>query len=169
MVDGTGHGIEAAKAAYAAVDYVGSHVYDSLETIFAGCDKALRPTRGAAMGIAVIDEGLEALLYAGINNVRSMIVSRPNSERMEKEKIELPSNFGIVGGGYRHLRIEKRQLHPGDMVILSTDGIKSGFNLNGYDTAPEADLEQLANSIVQDWGRQTDDCAVIIYRMGGSA
>lgn len=48
IIDGLGHGKDAEMAAKAAVEYIANHLSESLQDIFAGCDRELRKTRGAA-------------------------------------------------------------------------------------------------------------------------
>ncbi len=162
IVDGLGHGENAERAAQAAVEYVALHLAKPLVDVFAGCDRALRRTRGVAMGIAVVDEEAGTLTYAGIGNTRIMIV------RGTRPVIHLSSNYGIVGGGYRKLTPETVELHPGDLVILSSDGIKERCDLSAYGDALRGDVQQLAERILHDWARETDDAAVLVFRSEGA-
>ncbi len=156
VVDGLGHGPDAERAARAAVDYVARHLSEPLADIFAGCNVALHRTRGVAMGLAVVEEGVGRLTYAGIGNTRAMIVG--------ERTVHLSSNWGIVGGGYRTLSPETVPLVPGDLVILSTDGVAEMIDLSAYDDELRADVQGLAERIVRDWGRETDDVAVLVFR-----
>ena len=162
VVDGLGHGEDAERAAKAAVEYVALHLAEPLVDVFTGCDRALRRTRGVAMGLAVVDEEAETLTYAGIGNTRAVIVQSARS------LVCLSSNYGIVGGGYRKLTPETVELHPGDLVILSSDGIKERCDLLAYGGALRGDVQQLAERILQDWGRETDDAAVLVFRSEGA-
>ena len=160
IVDGLGHGEDAERAAQAAVEYVAGHLGEPLADIFAGCNAAIRRTRGVAIGIAVVDEEAETLTYAGIGNTRIMIV------RGAQSVTHLSSNNGIVGGGYRELTPETVELHSGDLVILSSDGIRERCDLLAYGAELRGDVQQLADRIVVDWGRETDDAAVLVFRSG---
>jgi len=53
---------------------------------------------------------------------------------------------------------------PGDLVIMFTDGIKELIALSRYDEELRADGALLAEKIIEDWGKETDDAAVLIYR-----
>jgi len=55
------------------MDYVAEHLEDPLPALFAGCDRAIRHTRGVAMGVAVIDKEAGTLTYAGVGNTRALI------------------------------------------------------------------------------------------------
>ena len=161
VVDGLGHGEHAEAAAKAAVDYVSRHTADSLAEIFAGCDQALRDTRGAVMGLAVVDEEKGTLTYAGIGNARAVVIGEKTSKIM--------SSYGIVGGGYKVLTLETVPFSPGDVVILHTDGVAEMSDISGYaDTAPE-DVQGLAERILRYRGLESDDAAILVCRWGEAA
>ncbi len=159
VVDGLGHGVYAERAAQAAVNYVSRHLTVPLADIFAGCDQALRRTRGVAMGLAVIDEAAEALSYAGIGNPRAIVVGEGISR--------LRNDYGIVGSGYSALSAETISFRRGDLIILATDGVVETVDLSTYDTTEPCDEQQLANRILRDWRRDTDDDAVLVGRSEG--
>ncbi len=159
IADGLGHGVYAERAAQAAVDYVGRHLTAPLVDIFAGCDRALRRTRGVAMGLAMIDEAAGELSYAGIGNPRAIVVGKRISR--------LRNDYGIVGGGYKDLSAETVSFRPGNLIILATDGVVETVDLSTYDTTERSDVEALANRILRDWRRETDDAAVLVGRCEG--
>lgn len=156
IADGLGHGEHAERAALAALDYVAQHLSEPLPSLFAGCNTAIRHTRGVAMSIAVVDEGAGTLTYAGIGNTCAMVVG--------ERTVRLPGNYGIVGGGYRRLSPETVPLTPGDLVVMYTDGIETYCDVSAYHDARRADVQQLAERILQDWCRETDDAAVLVFR-----
>jgi len=159
VVDGLGHGKEAEKAANAALNCVAQHLSESLSEIFSRCDSALRGTRGVAMGIAVLDLDKGTLSYVGIGNTR-ILIHGANTTR-------LSGNYGIVGGGYRFLSTETRPIHPGDLVIMFTDGLPQAIDASGYDDALRSNVQGLSEKILEDWGRKTDDAAVLVVRNVG--
>lgn len=156
MIDGLGHGKGAEQAALAALDFLEGHHHGPLLEVFATCDKALRDTRGVAMGIAVADPAAWTLTYAGIGNTRAMVVG--------EETTRLTCHYGIVGGGYRKLKTETVPLTPGDLVIMYTDGIEELIDLSDYDETLCAEVGRLAERILEDWRRETDDAAVLLFR-----
>ncbi len=158
MADGLGHGEHAEAAAKAAVDYVGRHLSDSLPEIFADCDRALRDTRGAVMGLAVADEEKGTLTYAGIGNARAVVIG--------EKTFKMTSSYGIVGGGYKVLTLETVPFSPGDVAILHTDGVEEVSDVSDYaEIAPE-DVQRLAESILRDRGLESDDAAILVCRWG---
>ncbi len=154
MVDGLGHGEPAQVAAEAAIDYMYKHPESSLEELFAGCDRSIRHTRGVAMNVIFIANGV--LKHAGIGNVRSVIY--------RDESINLVGNWGIVGGGYRTLTVQSFNIEKGDLILMWTDGISEHFSLREYDRSLLQDEGQLADAILDDHGKITDDATVMIYR-----
>jgi len=164
VVDGLGHGAHAEKAAQAAIDHVASQLTRPLPEIFAGCDAALRHTRGAAMGLAVVDPVGKTVTYAGIGNTRALVVREPSRKLFEKETAQFVSDYGIVGGGYKKLNPETLPLGPGDLLILLTDGLTESVKMAGYDEALRCDVKRLAEAILQDWCRGADDAAVLVFR-----
>ncbi len=158
MIDGLGHGEDAERAGKTALEYVGDHLSDTFQQIFTGADSACRSTRGAAMGIARIEKRGSVLHFAGIGNTRSLLFSKGN-----KQPKTLSSDRGIIGGGFRRLIPDMVQLQPGDMLIMSTDGIAERIEIHGYSPAILTDPEQLAAAILEDWGRETDDRAVLVF------
>jgi len=161
MADGLGHGEHAHTAAKAAVEYVAEHYSEPLLDIFSGCDKAIRHTRGVAMGICLIEEDKQSLTFAGISNTRAMIFG-------EKSR-NMTSHYGIVGGGYRRLVLETVPLLPGYLVVLFTDGLPEIINLTKYDEELLQDVNRLAQRILNDWRTGADDAAVLGYRNGQNA
>lgn len=164
IADGLGHGMHAEKAAKAALAYVASHRFESLPEIFSGCNRAIRETRGVAMGMAIIDKKDQTLTYAGIGNTRIMILRSSDSGTAVGKTQYLKNNFGIVGGGYKHLLPETVKLIPGDRVIMYTDGVKELIDLSGYKEDLLDDAGRLAEQIIKDWGRITDDAAVLVFK-----
>jgi len=161
LADGLGHGEAAYIAAKAAVDYVDQHIDDQITHIFTGCNLKIRNTRGVAMGIAQIDEDARELIYAAVGNIRAMIVRVLSSGYKD---IHLLSDNGIVGAGYRALMPDRIKLMPDDLVIMFTDGVKDIIDLASFDQALCRDVQKLAHEIIRQWGCDTDDSAVLIYK-----
>ncbi|MFQ5611599.1 MAG: SpoIIE family protein phosphatase [Anaerolineae bacterium] len=168
IVDGLGHGPEAEAAAQAAVDYVAQRLSESLLAIFAGCDLALRNSRGAAMGLAAIAEETGTLTYAGVGNTRAIIIRgiapAGREARPFAQIVRLSSYPGIVGGGYQALVPQTVPFLPGNIALLFTDGLPESMDLAGYGPDVWSNEQHLAERIVRDWGRETDDVAVLVYR-----
>jgi len=156
VIDGLGHGKYAEEAAQAAVACVKESADQDLVKILSHCDAAIFHSRGAAVGLANIDETRGELTYAGVGNTRIIYGKR----RLKS----FNSDAGIVGTGFGRVREEKAQLAPGDMVVMYTDGLKTDIRFGSYDRALHADAARLAERILHDSSRGTDDVGVIVYR-----
>lgn len=115
VIDGLGHGPEAAEAAQAALRSFRDTVERPLPDIVTAIHQALRHTRGAAVGIARLHA--ERAEYSGIGNVR-MVTLAPDAVYHRAT-----GRPGIVG--WRMPTPTTRQLHlpAGTSVVLHTDGI----------------------------------------------
>ena len=154
--DGLGHGKPAELAVQGAVNYVAQHLLEPLHKLFRGCNEALQSTRGAAIGIAVIDEESGVLTYAGVGNTRALIV--------KEEVVQLSSTRGIVGGAFKKFTPIQLSLLPGHLVIMYTDGLPEVFDVFKYGRILTESAQHLAQQILRDWGSAKDDAAVLIYR-----
>ncbi len=155
LVDGLGHGRPAEVAAHAALDYVAASLEQPLQQIFAGCDRAIATTRGVAMALARVDAASECLEYAAIGNIRAML--------RNGDQCRFIGNWpGIVGGGYRRLQPERISFTRDEQLYLYTDGLPRFLDTGRWPR--KLDLQGLANFLVREFGRRTDDSAVIIYQ-----
>lgn len=157
VIDGLGHGPDAAAAAETAVEYLKNNYTKNLEEIIRGCHETLKKTRGAAVGIALIDVDLSVLRYAGVGNIRMKVRSQT--------RIRPVSVNGILGYNLRRVRVEEFPYTPGDLIILYSDGISGKFDLNAY---PPQLLEQhsqaIAERIAAEFGEERDDFTVVVAR-----
>lgn len=157
IIDGLGHGQPAETAAGAAIDHIDGRAFLPLAELFTSCNQALRGTRGAAMGVAVIDERLGNLTFAGVGNTRAMVCGARTAR--------LVSSHGIVGAGYRKLLMEETPLDRGDLVILTTDGIRADLDLAAYPAKLRGNPQALAEMIVHEWRQEPyDDAAVLVFQ-----
>ncbi|MFQ6133569.1 MAG: SpoIIE family protein phosphatase [Armatimonadota bacterium] len=161
VTNGLGNGPGAAAAAKVAQDCVAQHLSQPLPEVFAACDAALRSTRGVAMGVAVIDRQAGTITYAGVGNTKAMLVG--------DAVLRGWSTPGIVGGGYTKLSCQQLALESAESVILFTDGIRDGIDITSYHEQLRRDAQGLADTILHDWGRDTEDAAVIVLRNSGGA
>lgn len=157
VIDGLGHGDDAAAASNAAVEYIKNHYQKSLTEIIKSCHEELKNTRGAAIGIALIDLKSSTLRYAGVGNIEVRVKSRT--------VIRPVSINGILGYNLRKVREEEFPYSPGDLIILHSDGISTKFDLNLY---PPEFLGQhpqtIAERIATEFGRERDDLTIVVAR-----
>ncbi|MBI3787740.1 MAG: stage II sporulation protein M, partial [Ignavibacteriales bacterium] len=69
VIDGLGHGDEAANAAKAAVAILETFAHESLISLIRRCNEQLRSYRGVVMSLAFFDANDETMAWLGVGNV----------------------------------------------------------------------------------------------------
>lgn len=159
VVDGLGHGVEAAIAASAAIRTLENSSDRPLVSLFELCHAALKETRGVAMSVAHCSDATGRLTWLGVGNVEAIVV------RVEDGKIDhIPLRGGVVGMTLPTLRVSEQLVAPGDLIVFASDGIRSRF-FEHLD--PRGDPWQIADRILSEYGRGTDDAMVLVVRFLG--
>lgn len=165
VLDGLGHGAEAAEAAGRGTDVLQAACAEPLETLVQRCHRALSGTRGAAMTLARIDFQADTLSWLGIGNVAADLVAK------HPAGVELRSSARLVGGivGYRipeTLTPQNVPIRPGDLLVIASDGIVEG-HLDDIDFSAPA--LTIAERILRNHGKDNDDALVLAARHRGAS
>jgi serine/threonine protein phosphatase PrpC len=163
VVDGLGHGKQAAESAKLAVSTVCEHTENSIPSIFVRCHEQLKGTRGVVMSLALFNAADRTMAWAGIGNVEGLLIRRRIDSAARANSLMLRS--GVIGYRLPHVRASIKTVSPGDFVILSTDGIRTGFDEGLNLRSPP---QQIANSILASHRRDDDDALVLVARYVGS-
>ena len=164
MIDGLGHGKEAEVAAIEAEEFVLKNLDLPLKEMFEGCNKAIGHTRGVALGIGLVDPAENKLTFAGVNNTRMRAIGARS-----RKSLQMSSDAGIIGGGFRYLSPHTVDFNPGDCAIMFTDGVSDRMDVSRYNVARRKDLDRWAVDILDDWERTNDDRTVLICRYENGA
>jgi negative regulator of sigma-B (phosphoserine phosphatase) len=162
VIDGLGHGPEAAAAAREAGGTLASSPAESLPMLVQRCHDALRKTRGAVMTLASFDARLSSMTWMAVGNVEGILVRGADS-RSGREAITLRG--GVVGYQLPALRASSVAISRGDTLFLASDGIRSGF-VSGL--ALLGSPEDMAKSILERYARGTDDALILVVRYLGA-
>jgi anti-sigma regulatory factor (Ser/Thr protein kinase) len=158
LADGTGHGIEAARAANTAVDILRQHTEEPCAALLLRVHHALMPTRGAAVAIARIDTAAQVIRYAGIGNISGTAVAGSGLCRMV-------SYNGIAG----HLTPRVREfVYPcagNPLLILHSDGVSTRWDLAAYPGLTTQHPSLVASVLLRDFRRGRDDASVAALRV----
>lgn len=165
VLDGLGHGAEAADAANCGVEILQAARAEQLDTLVQRCHRSLSGTRGAAMTLARIDFRTDTLRWIGIGNVAADLVAK------HPAGVELRSSARLVGGivGYRipeALTPQEVPIRPGDLLVIASDGIVEGY-LDDIDFSAPA--LTIAEHILRDHGKDNDDALVLAARHRGAS
>ena len=152
VVDGLGHGPQAAAAALAARQALAAHPDLLPAAALVLLHTALRGTRGAAISIAHVDLATGSLTYAGVGNVEARLWQAGKAQRLLAFR-------GIVGSTLPTVRPVTCPLAAPWLLALHTDGVSARFELEA--TAPAA-LQAAADDLLARWGRATDDATIVL-------
>lgn len=160
LLDGLGHGPEAAEAARAAVPVLEAHPGAPVDELIQRCHHALRPTRGAVMTVASVRTSDDSLRWLAVGNVDGVVL-RAGAGRAEA----ISARGGVVGYQLPPLRPQAIAVSIGDTLILTTDGIRDGFT---GELALDDDPQLLAESILARFAKGSDDAHVVVARYLGA-
>jgi len=158
-IDGLGHGSDAADAAAAAAEVLTAHPDDEPARLLETCHQALSRTRGAVMTLAWFDIVGRRLSWTGVGNVEGRLVHAGAGPGAPTEGAL--TKGGVVGYNLPSIRVTSAELLAGDVVILATDGIDSGF---ARAIAAGAPAQDIADRILADHGKDGDDALVVVVR-----
>jgi hypothetical protein len=161
VMDGLGHGPEAAEASGKAAAILSARPDDALADLFARCHKALTRTRGVVMTAARIErQGL--LEWAGVGNVEARLV-RAGAAHAGGESPMLLG--GVVGHQMRRtLRSSRVKLGRGDMLLMATDGVHADFTTG---LAVQGSVQAVADRVLAASAKAHDDALVLVARWLG--
>ncbi len=158
IADGLGHGPLASDAATKACEVVNRYAAEQPGGIAVRVHAALRPTRGAAIGIARLDRARGELVFCGIGNIAGTIVGAA-------ARRSIVSMHGIAGHQANDIREFRYDLESGALVVLHSDGISAKWDLAQYGAILNRDPALIAGLIWRDYRRTNDDATVIVARV----
>lgn len=160
VVDGLGHGPEAATAAERAVTAIDqSGQVKSLTDLVKHCHRALRGTRGVVMSLATYDSEKNMMTWLGVGNVIGRLQRYAPSRSNGHENLVLRS--GVVGHELPSLRSMSVPVARGDVMVMATDGVDQDF-LDCVD--PMMHVEQIVETVLANHCKTTDDALVFAIR-----
>lgn len=162
VVDGLGHGHEAAIAAEKAIEGIEQNASEPIDRLAQRCHALLSDTRGAVMNLATFDAKRGTMTWLGIGNVEGRLLLRtPESGYAQQHLLMRP---GVVGQKLPKLHISVSRVERGDLLIFATDGISPEF---AEHIAIDASVKEIADNIISRYCKQTDDALVLVVRYLG--
>lgn len=163
VVDGVGHGDEAAEAAQKAVQVLARAPEMNAISLVRRCHAVLMDTRGVVMSIAWLDTQQNSMTWLGVGNVAGHVLrSDPNT--MPTREVML-TRGGTVGLRLPMLVASVTEMNPGDVILLATDGLAPGYS---NEVRLDAPLQHLADQLLASYARGTDDALVLVGRYLGA-
>ena len=157
LADGLGHGPEAAKASVLAIDVLSSAQNDATAEAMHKAHVALRPTRGAAAALTVIDLSAKVVRFLGIGNI-ACVLSEPGTAR---HTVSLGGTLGHEARAFREFSYPWN----GDAVaIVHSDGLSSHWSLDDYPGLRGRSPSLIAAVLYRDFTRGRDDVTVVVAK-----
>lgn len=162
VVDGLGHGPDAAAASRAALEAVQKNLHRDAPNLMEAVHGALRPTRGAAAAVALLQPESELCLFCGIGNIAASIRSAGKSRSMV-------SHNGILGHQVRKMQEFQYPFPKGALLIMHSDGIATHWDLAAYPGIEARHPALVSAALFRDHSRPRDDLTVLALRNEGRA
>jgi negative regulator of sigma-B (phosphoserine phosphatase) len=159
VIDGLGHGDEAADASEAAAEVIRRHSGDPARQLVERCHETLRKTRGAVMTFAWFDLREMAIWWVGVGNVEARLV-RGAGAYGDRHHSALVLG-GVVGYNLPVVRPTRMDLLPGDAIAFATDGIEADYSNS---LTPSLPAQRLADRILEHHHKGTDDALTAVVR-----
>jgi phosphoserine phosphatase RsbX len=159
VLDGLGHGSEAANAARLGVALLEQSQADDVVTMIRECHNGLRSTRGAVMSVAMFDSSECTMTWIGVGNVRGSVWC-PRSSAWQS----LLLRSGVVGDCLPQLQASVIPVNDGDTLVFTTDGVDPALDerlLKGDS------LHTIAQRILARCRAGQDDALVLLARYRG--
>ncbi|HMQ33144.1 MAG TPA: SpoIIE family protein phosphatase, partial [Chloroflexaceae bacterium] len=118
--------------------------------------RAIQGTRGAVMALMTFNLQLRSVSYIGVGNIGAHVYSQIPIKPISKN--------GIVGYRLPHLLKLAYSYNFGDTFVLFSDGVSGRFTLDSA-IGPSLPPQSLAERILNDYGKTTDDATVVVVRV----
>lgn len=153
VIDGLGHG----KNAHIASSIVKEQILlkSDLQPVelINYLHSATKGTRGAVIGLVIINTEISKLYFTGVGNIEGFILS-PNGKK------SLISLSGILGHNIRTPKVFEFPFEKGDLVCLYSDGITTRWNSSDIDWTGHP--QSIADYLITNYSRSNDDATVLI-------
>ncbi len=157
IVDGLGHGPDAADAAGEAVKSFAKHAHHAPGAILARMHDALKKTRGAAAAVVEVALAGKTLTYAGVGNTSGVILS----SRVSRNLVSHNGTLGMLAPKIQEFHVE----WPDDAILLlHSDGVQSRWDLSGYAGLLAKHPAVIGGALLRDFRRKHDDASVVVVK-----
>ena len=162
VIDGIGHGEEAASAAKLAASFLKSVVDVPIISLVEQCHERLRSTRGVVTSLASIDPLHGMMTWLGVGNVQGVLVRNDAGRGAVHDTLLLRP--GVVGFHLPPLEAAVLRIALGDTLFFATDGIRHDFTES---LSARENPQRAADRILKEYGSGNDDALVLVSRFTG--
>jgi len=161
VIDGVGHGPEAAKAAELAANTLQLVPESSLLTHLNRCHLALAKSRGAVMTLAEFNLRELTLTLCGVGNVEAILGRAVVPQGSPAQECALLRG-GVVGDQLPAPHASVIPIRPGDVLVMASDGLRTD---QVRDLAWRSSLQHLADQMLEKNFKGSDDALVLLARL----
>jgi anti-sigma regulatory factor (Ser/Thr protein kinase) len=157
VVDGSGHGLQAARAAEAAVKIFAEHVKEDCVPLVERIHRGLAPSRGAALAVARIDASERLIRFVGVGNIAGAVVTGTEARQMV-------SHNGTAGHVAPRIREFAYPFSGAPYVIMHSDGLSNRWRIADYPGLAVCHPSLVAAVLFRDFRRGRDDATIVVMR-----
>ena len=162
VIDGLGHGEEAAHAAQLCGAELEAHPSDSVIALVKRCHEALRGSRGVVISLASFNGRDDTMSWLGVGNVEGVLVRGQHAGSLLRENVLLRG--GVVGHDLPPLQAFVVSVARGDCLTFATDGLRAEF-ITAVSAKGQPDRQ--ATDLLARYAKDTDDALVMVARYLG--
>ena len=158
VVDGLGHGEDAAVSAQVGAAAFAEHPFDAPDSLISDMHRSMQGTRGGAVAIAQFDLGDASLKFCGIGNIGARLISAAGSRGMA-------SHPGIVGVQFRKTHTFDYADAGDHLLVMFSDGLQSRWDLQDYPGLLFQHPAIVAAVLHRDFCRGRDDVTILALKL----
>lgn len=158
VADGLGHGLSAHEAARRAIVAFESLHEQPPQAIVAALHTALRPTRGAALAVTIVDLERHLARYSGVGNIAGVILL-PGRGRHS-----MVSQNGTAGHTATRIHEFQYPFPPRSTLLMHSDGLATHWDLAAYPGLQSHHPSLIAGVMYRDFSRRRDDVTIVVVK-----
>jgi len=157
VVDGLGHGPQAAEAATAGVDAFTRQRYLATSDALQAVHDGVRHTRGAAGAVLAVNREKHTAKYSGVGNNSCAFLNADGTR-------QAVSSNGTLGHMVRHIREYAYPFNDDASFVMYSDGLTSHWSFDQYQGLRQRHPTVIAAVLYRDVTRHRDDVTVLVGR-----
>lgn len=155
VIDALGHGPAAHRISMRVLDKLKQYLDNDPVRVINEVNREMLGSDGAVIGIGIVrEDGFE---YSSLGNITCSVFGSQDTNMVTSD--------GILGSRLRSFRKTRIRLHPGDMIIMHSDGVKKLRNFRHLRNSHLFSSEIFARMIVEELGSDFDDATALVLKV----